>query len=90
MAQSNISIRMDDNLKKDFAIVCDNLGLNVSSMVTILAKKMVREQRIPFDVSIDSFYTEANVAALSKSIAEMKSGKTVSKNLKELEETANG
>ena len=76
MAQSNISIRMDDNLKKDFAIVCDNLGLNVSSVVTILAKKMVREQRIPFDVSIDSFYTEANAMALNRSIAEMKSGES--------------
>ena len=90
MAQSNISIRMDDNLKKDFAVVCDNLGLNVSSMVTILAKKMVREQRIPFDVSIDSFNTEANAMALNQSIAEMKSGKTVSKTLKELEEMENG
>ena len=89
MAQSNISIRMDDNLKKDFAIVCDNLGLNVSSMVTILAKKMVREQRIPFDVSIDSFYTEANAAALTNSVSEMKRGKTVSRTLKELEAMEN-
>ncbi|MBO4309042.1 MAG: type II toxin-antitoxin system RelB/DinJ family antitoxin [Clostridia bacterium] len=89
MAQSNISIRMDDNLKKDFTIVCDNLGLNVSAMVTILAKKMVREQRIPFEVSVDPFYTEANIAALKQSMAEMKGGKTISKTMRELEAMEN-
>lgn len=34
--------------------------------------KMVREQRIPFEVSIDPFYSEANVSMLRRSVAQVK------------------
>ncbi len=34
--------------------------------------KMVREQRIPFEVPIDPFYSEANVSMLRRSVAQVK------------------
>ncbi len=85
MAQTTISIRMDDTLKKDFDSVCDELGITMSTAVVILAKKMSREKRIPFDVSIDPFYSESNLKALNESIAQMKAGKTVNKTFEELD-----
>ncbi len=33
---------------------------------TIFAKKMRRERRIPFEVSVDPFYAESNIAYLNK------------------------
>ncbi len=39
-----------------------------------LCKKMLREQRIPFDVSIDNFYSENNIRYLEKVVAEIDSG----------------
>ena len=39
--------------------------------MTMLAKKMTREQRLPFELSVDPFYSEQNMARLRKSIAEM-------------------
>lgn len=51
MAQTNINIRMDEDLKKSFDYVCDQLGLNITTAITIFAKKMVRENAIPFEVS---------------------------------------
>lgn len=48
MAQTTINIRMDEELKKSFENVCDELGLNMSTAMTIFAKKMSRERRIPF------------------------------------------
>ena len=85
MAQTTISIRMDDTLKKDFDAVCGELGITMSTAVVILAKKMSREKRLPFDVSIDPFYSESNLKALNESIEQMKAGKTVNKTLEELE-----
>ncbi|MEE8807217.1 MAG: type II toxin-antitoxin system RelB/DinJ family antitoxin [Lactimicrobium sp.] len=73
MSQSTISVRMDDTLKKDFDNVCNELGLSMTTAVTLLAKKMTREKRLPFDVSIDPFYSEENMARLRKSIAQMES-----------------
>ncbi|MCL2517254.1 MAG: type II toxin-antitoxin system RelB/DinJ family antitoxin [Oscillospiraceae bacterium] len=56
MAQVLINIRMDENLKKTMEQTCQLLGMNITTAFTIFAKKMCREQRIPFDVSIDPAY----------------------------------
>lgn len=71
MSQTTVSIRMDDDLKRGFDQICNDLGMSMSTAVTMLAKKMTREQRLPFDVSVDPFYSEQNMARLRKSIAEM-------------------
>lgn len=73
MAQTTLSIRIDDTLKKDFDNVCSNLGLSMTTAITMLAKKMTRENRLPFEVSVDPFYSDENMARLRKSIAQMES-----------------
>ena len=78
MAQTTVSVRMDDALKKEFDNVCTDLGLSMTTVITMLAKKMTREKRLPFEVSIDPFYSDENMARLRKSIAQMdSSGGTV-------------
>ncbi len=71
MAQTTVSVRMDDALKKDFDTVCNDLGLSMTTAITMLAKKMTREKRLPFEVSVDPFYSDENMARLRKSIAQM-------------------
>ncbi|MCC8079337.1 MAG: type II toxin-antitoxin system RelB/DinJ family antitoxin [Oscillospiraceae bacterium] len=88
MAQSIVSVRMDDQLKQDFDAVCDELGLTMSTAVTLLAKKMTREKRLPFEVSLDPFYSATNIKALNESMEQMRQGKTVVKTLDELDALA--
>lgn len=71
MAQTTVSVRMDDNLKKEFDSVCNELGLSMTTAITMLAKKMTREKRLPFEVSVDPFYSDENMARLRRSIAQM-------------------
>ena len=73
MAQTTVSVRMDDALKRDFDEVCNELGLSMTTAITMLAKKMTREKRHPFEVSVDPFYSDENMARLRKSIAQMES-----------------
>ena len=89
MAQSLVSIRMDEDLKRQFDYVCNELGLNMSTAITIFAKKMVRENAIPFEVSFDPFYSSSNMSALAESLEQMKSGKVVIKTMEELEKMEN-
>lgn len=51
---------------------------------------MSREKRIPFEVSVDPFYSEKNTNALNESIAQLKEGNVVIKTIEELEEMADG
>lgn len=88
MAQSNVNIRMDEELKKSFDKICNDLGINMSIAITILAKKMIREQRIPFEVSVDPFYTRENAEALRNSREQLERGKTVVKTFDDLEALA--
>jgi len=76
---------MDESLKRDFDAVCNELGMSMTTAITILAKKMTREKRLPFEVSMDPFYSASNMAALNDSIEEMRQGRTVTKTLEELE-----
>lgn len=87
--QTTVNVRMDADLKREFDKVCNDLGLTMTIAVTILAKKMTREKRIPFEVSMDPFYSESNLAALDHSIQQLKEGKVVIKTMEELEAMAN-
>ena len=71
MSQSTVSVRMDEALKQEFDTVCNDLGLSMSTAVTMLAKKMAREKRLPFEVALDPFYSPENQARLRRSIAQM-------------------
>ena len=77
MAQTMINFRMDEELKKSMEETCRELGMSMTTAFTIFAKKMRRERRIPFDVSIDPFYSEKNIAYLNRVISEIESGKAV-------------
>ena len=81
MAQAIVSIRMDSELKKNLEAVCTELGLSMTTAFTIFAKKMVREKRIPFDVAIDSFYSDSNLRHLQEGIKELNVGHGISHDL---------
>lgn len=85
MSQTTVSVRMDDHLKQDFDRVCDELGMTMTTAITMLAKKMTREKRLPFEVSVDPFYSESNAAALRQSLEQLRQGRTVTKTLEELD-----
>lgn len=52
MPQSNICIRMDENLKKQFEFLCNEFGLTMSTAINLFIKTVVRENRIPLDLSL--------------------------------------
>ncbi len=53
MAQTSISIRMDADLKKQFESFCEDVGMSMTTAFCVFAKKVVREDRIPFEISRD-------------------------------------
>lgn len=53
MATTNITMRIDEDLKMQLQELVSNLGMDMTTFFTILAKQAVREQRIPFIISMD-------------------------------------
>ncbi len=87
---TSISVRMDDSLKQSFESACDAMGMSMATCLTIFAKRVARDRRIPFDVSAppDLFYSERNLRAIEDADERVKSGRYVVKTLEELEEMA--
>lgn len=53
MAQTSINIRLDEDLKKEFNALCEDLGLNITTAINIFIKKSVNEWGIPFEVKAE-------------------------------------
>jgi DNA-damage-inducible protein J len=79
MAQTNINIRMDAQLKNQFETFCTNVGLTMSAAFNVYAKTTVRLQKIPFEITAetDPFYSESNMKVLMPSIKQLEEGKGV-------------
>lgn len=76
MAQAvNVNFRLDEDVKKSMEQACSDMGLSMSAAFTIFAKKVGREKRIPFEISVDPFYSESNMRYLEGIMRDIKSGK---------------
>ena len=53
MAQTNVNIRMDAELKRQFEAFCADVGMSMTTAFCVFAKKAVRENRIPFEIGGD-------------------------------------
>lgn len=86
MAQTNISIRIDEELKKQFEKFCSDTGMTMTTAFNIFVKKAVKEQRIPFEITADPFYSTANMERLEKAVKDIENGKTTVHDLIEVED----
>lgn len=74
MGRTSVNFRMDSDLKKDIEEVCEEMGMNITTVFTVFAKKLVRERKIPFEIDADPFYSKKNLKRLEKSIKQMENG----------------
>ena len=51
MAQTNISIRVDEDVKKEAEILCAKIGLTLSAVTNVFYRQFVRTQGIPFHIT---------------------------------------
>ena len=76
MAQTvNVNFKMDADVKKNMEQACSELGLSMTAAFTLFAKKVGREKRIPFEVSVDPFYSESNIRYLENILQDLKTGR---------------
>ncbi|MBR0307259.1 MAG: type II toxin-antitoxin system RelB/DinJ family antitoxin [Mogibacterium sp.] len=79
MAQAMINFRMDEDLKKKMESTCKSMGLTMTAAFTMFATKMTKEQRIPFDIEADPFFSDENMMELERRVANLKAGKSTLK-----------
>ncbi len=79
MATTSITIRMDEKLKKQAEIIFEDMGINMTTAITMFTKAVVRQNKIPFEIKADPFYSESNMRVLEQRISNIESGKSIPK-----------
>ena len=71
MAQATFSVRMDEGLKRQFDALCQDFGMNASTAINVFARAVVRERRIPFEISAsDDGITTAGALSVFNALRE--------------------
>jgi len=70
---------MDSEIKRQLDEFCNLVGMNTTTAFNMFARAVLRERRLPFDVTTmsDPFYGESNLAHLRRGVAALNSGKGV-------------
>lgn len=62
MGQTTLSVRMDEDIKRQLDEFCSEVGMNSSVAINMFARRVVREWRLPFDVSAPKPNAETKAA----------------------------
>ena len=74
---ATLSVRLDDKTHNAFLEFCDTVGLSASTAFNLFAKAVVREQKIPFEIKVDSFYSNENVSHILDADKRIDEGKYI-------------
>jgi DNA-damage-inducible protein J len=68
MSTTAISIRLDSDIKKQFDQLCKEFGLSTNAAFNLFAKTVVREQAIPFSISLNNSESEKRSIAAQNAL----------------------
>ena len=88
MSMTTITARVEASDKNRFDAFCANVGINTSSAINMFVKAVLRENRIPFDITsaADPFFSESNMTHVRKSVQELRAGKGTAHELIEVDD----
>ena len=88
MAQATLTARVDEKDKANFDSFCRNAGLNTSTAINLFVKAVLRENRIPFEITqaSDPFFSRDNLEYVKKSVQELRAGKGTAHELIEVDD----
>lgn len=85
MAQTNLTIRIDEGIKREAETLFNKIGLTMSSAINVFFRQAVREQAIPFELKpYDDYYSGENLKRLNRSVSQAERGVTISFTMDEL------
>lgn len=71
---TQVNFRIDEDVKANAEQALKEMGLTMSTAITMFLVKVGREKRIPFEINADPFYSAENMAELERRIASVRTG----------------
>jgi len=84
MAQTNLTIRIDEDIKREAESLFNRIGMNMSVAINMFFRQALREQAIPFVLKpYDDYYTGERLNRILHSAVQAERGEIVTKSLTE-------
>ena len=66
MTLTTIQLRVDQNLRDNAQIICNQLGMDLTTAIRVFLNQLVTEKGLPFQPKTDPFYSPSNLAHLKR------------------------
>ncbi len=73
--KTQVTITMDEDVKKDLQAFAKEIGMNMSTLLNLSARKLTYTRRLDFDFS--TFMTDENVKARGAALEDLEKNKNV-------------
>ena len=73
-AKVNFTFSMDQSTRDSFSVLCDTLGLSMSSATNALIKQAVRDQKLEFSAIDENGFTLQQTMELQRRFANIDAG----------------
>jgi DNA-damage-inducible protein J len=97
MAQTNLTIRIDEDIKRDAETLFSTLGMSMSGAINIFFRQAVRDQAIPFSIHVktaeekyNDYFTPEIIKNIKRSVAQAEHGDVITFTMAELEAMEDG
>ena len=76
MAQTNLNIRVDEDVKQQAEELFADLGLNMTTAINVFLRQAIRRNGLPFEIAADDgLPKDFDRPRLRRAIAQLKAGK---------------
>ncbi|MDE7361100.1 MAG: type II toxin-antitoxin system RelB/DinJ family antitoxin [Oscillospiraceae bacterium] len=79
-----VNVNVDDRTMQQFDTLCDKLGMDAGTAISLFMNKAIRVHGLPFDITLDydenlddPFYSPENTEELKKALIAFDNGKSV-------------
>lgn len=62
MAKSTLKVRMDAELLRELEDFCADVGMSVSTLINVFARRVIKDQKLPFEIKSDIPTEETSAA----------------------------
>ena len=97
MAQTNLTIRIDETVKQDAETLFELLGMSLSGAINVFFRQAIREQAIPFSIraktveeKYNEYFNQKTVSSILRSIGQAERGEVITFSMDELEAMEDG
>lgn len=66
MTSATIQLRVEQRLRDDAQVVCNRLGMDLTTAIRVFLNQLVAENGLPFQPKADPFYSPSNMRHLKR------------------------